>query len=52
MEMVKAIRETGRTPVQRDTFYAPIKVWEELAPSTEAETDSRSGVLEKNLATG
>src|SRR5688500_5755991 len=25
-EMVKAIRETGRTPVQRNTFYEPIKV--------------------------
>jgi aminodeoxyfutalosine synthase len=27
-EMVKAIRETGRTPVQRDTFYRPVKVWD------------------------
>ena len=27
-EMIKAIRETGRTPVQRDTFYEPVKVWE------------------------
>jgi aminodeoxyfutalosine synthase len=27
-EMVKAIRETGRTPVQRDTFYQPIREWE------------------------
>jgi aminodeoxyfutalosine synthase len=27
-EMLKAIRETGRTPVQRNTFYEPIKVWE------------------------
>jgi aminodeoxyfutalosine synthase len=27
-EMIKAIRETGRVPVQRDTFYQPIKVWE------------------------
>jgi aminodeoxyfutalosine synthase len=27
VEMVKAIRETGRTPVQRDTFYRPVKVW-------------------------
>jgi 2-iminoacetate synthase ThiH len=24
---VKAIREAGRTPVQRDTFYEPIKVF-------------------------
>ncbi|HWD92753.1 MAG TPA: radical SAM protein [Verrucomicrobiae bacterium] len=28
-EMVKAIREAGRTPVQRDTFYQPIRVLEE-----------------------
>lgn len=27
--MLKAIREAGRTPVQRNTFYEPIKVWEE-----------------------
>jgi aminodeoxyfutalosine synthase len=27
-ELVKAIREAGRTPVQRDTFYQPIKVWD------------------------
>jgi aminodeoxyfutalosine synthase len=25
-EMIKAIRETGRTPVQRNTFYEPIEV--------------------------
>src|SRR5882672_1032303 len=25
-DMIKAIRETGRTPVQRNTFYEPIKV--------------------------
>ncbi len=25
-EMVKAIREAGRTPVQRNTFYEPINV--------------------------
>ncbi len=32
--MVKAIRETGRVPVQRDTFYQPIKVWGDAAPAT------------------
>ncbi len=26
-ELVKAIREAGRTAVQRDTFYDPVKVW-------------------------
>src|SRR5215469_11471531 len=30
-EMVKAIREAGRTPVQRNTFYEPIKVWDGAA---------------------
>jgi len=26
-EMVKAIREVGRVPVQRNTFYEPVKEW-------------------------
>ncbi len=25
-EMIKAIREAGRTPVQRNTFYEPIRI--------------------------
>jgi aminodeoxyfutalosine synthase len=50
-EMVKAIREAGRTPVQRNTFYEPIKVWND-APLTEAEPPAgKSKVLEDNLAT-
>jgi len=24
-ELIKAIRETGREPVQRDTFYQPVQ---------------------------
>ncbi len=49
--LVKAIREAGRTPVQRNTFYEPIKVWEPL-PETNAETlAGKSKVLEQNLAT-
>jgi len=32
-EMLKAIREAGRTPVQRNTFYEPIKVWESASTS-------------------
>jgi aminodeoxyfutalosine synthase len=28
-EMVRAIRETGRVPVQRNTFYEPVKVFSE-----------------------
>jgi aminodeoxyfutalosine synthase len=52
--MLKAIREAGRTPVQRNTFYEPIKVLEPLqvATGTEAaENSTRSKVLEDNLAT-
>ena len=30
-EMLKAIREAGRVPVQRDTFYEPVKEWPETA---------------------
>ncbi|HEV2211273.1 MAG TPA: aminofutalosine synthase MqnE [Verrucomicrobiae bacterium] len=33
-EMVKAIRETGRTPVQRNTFYEAIKEWDSAPIST------------------
>ena len=34
--LVKAIREAGLVPVQRNTFYEPIKVWDE-SPSSSAE---------------
>jgi aminodeoxyfutalosine synthase len=52
-EMIKAIREAGRTPVQRNTFYEPIKV---LADANQANGDApensvRSKMLEDNLAT-
>ena len=30
-EMIKAIREAGRGPAQRDTFYRPIREWPEEA---------------------
>jgi aminodeoxyfutalosine synthase len=51
-EMLKAIREAGRTPVQRNTFYEPIKVWEGASKAGEAEPPSgKSKVLEGNLAT-
>jgi len=52
-DMIKAIREAGRAPVQRNTFYEPIKVLAEGAPSpNEAEPPSgKSKVLEDNLAT-
>ncbi len=51
-DMVKAIRETGFTPVQRNTFYEPIKI---LADGQQAgplgENPAHSKVLEDNLAT-
>lgn len=52
-DLVKAIRETGRTPVQRNTFYEPIKVWEasQSATATSDKAGQHSAVLEKNLAT-
>jgi len=56
-EMVKAIRETGRTPVQRNTFYEPIKVWESTPAASEAlaagdqSPANKSKLLEDNLAT-
>jgi hypothetical protein len=53
--MIKAILPQcwdGRPPVQRNTFYEPIKVWESTPPATEAEpAASKSKVLEDNLAT-
>ena len=51
-EMIKAIREAGCTPVQRNTFYEPIKVWDDSAPMTGPDNEpGRSKVLEDNLAT-
>jgi aminodeoxyfutalosine synthase len=50
-EMIKAIREAGRTPVQRNTFYEPIKILENLSAPDATENSARSKVLEENLAT-
>jgi aminodeoxyfutalosine synthase len=50
-EMIKAIREAGRTPVQRNTFYEPIKILENTPPAEPVENPARSKVLEDNLAT-
>jgi hypothetical protein len=50
--MVKVIREAGRTPVQRNTFYEPIKVLESLqAGPGDASNSGKSKMLEGNLAT-
>jgi aminodeoxyfutalosine synthase len=50
-DMVKAIREAGRSPVQRNTFYEPIKVWDAPTPAEAEHGDEKSPVLEGNLAT-
>jgi aminodeoxyfutalosine synthase len=50
-QMIKAIREAGCTPVQRNTFYEPIKVWDMTALAPTEPGDQRSKVLEDNLAT-
>ena len=52
--MIKAIREAGRTPVQRNTFYEPIKVLADGPRPTANEVEPATGkskVLEDNLAT-
>ena len=49
-EMVKAILETGRVPVQRNTFYEPMKVWESTTNAIEP-SQIKSQVLKDNLAT-
>ncbi len=50
-DMLKAIREAGRTPVQRNTFYEPIKILENSTAVEAKENDAHSKVLEENLAT-
>jgi aminodeoxyfutalosine synthase len=55
-EMIKAIREAGLIPVQRNTFYEPIKVLADnqslQAATIETEPpQNKSKVLEDNLAT-
>jgi aminodeoxyfutalosine synthase len=50
-QMIKAIREAGCTPVQRNTFYEPIKIWVTPSPLSAEPSDQHSKVLEDNLAT-
>ena len=51
-DMIKAIREVGRTPVQRNSFYEPIRVLENAPAAAEVpENAGHSKVLEDNLAT-
>ena len=50
-EMVKAIREASRVPVQRNTFYEPIRVLEGTGNPDTPSNAGNSPLLEKNLAT-
>jgi aminodeoxyfutalosine synthase len=50
-DMIKAIRETGRIPVQRDTFYRPIKIWDAPpAAAGPAPAAEPAKILQDNLA--
>mgnify|MGYP003311512980 CR=1 FL=1 len=48
--LVKAIREAGRVPVQRNTFYEPVREWTGETPETPDDSIPGSA-LEDNLAT-
>ena len=50
-DMIKAIREARRTPVQRNTFYEPIRIIPDTFPAQAAESAAHSKVLDDNLAT-
>ena len=49
-ELVKAIREAGFTPVQRNSFYEPIKIWPDANPVS-ANGPGRPEIPRDNLAT-
>ncbi|EEF62283.1 aminofutalosine synthase MqnE [Pedosphaera parvula] len=49
--LVKVIREAGRVPVQRNTFYEPIKIWDAPTQNEISAGANRSKVLDDNLAT-
>jgi aminodeoxyfutalosine synthase len=49
--MLKAIREAGRQPVQRNTFYEAVKEWDTTPNGDGGTQDNSSRVLEHNLAT-
>jgi aminodeoxyfutalosine synthase len=50
-EMIKLIREAGRTPIQRNTFYEPLKQWDGPQTGVPETNGEKSVLLEKNLAT-
>ena len=50
-ELVKAIREAGRIPVQRNSFYEALKIWEPASTTDTPQSGTSSKILEENLAT-
>ena len=48
--LVKAIRETGRAPVQRNTFYESVREWTDDTPDAPSDS-ARANILDDNLAT-
>jgi len=50
-EMIKAIREAGRIPVQRNTFYEPLKCDRTGLEPDPGQQEPLSKLLERNLAT-
>jgi len=48
--LVKAIREAGRTPVQRNTFYEPVREWTGDTPAA-SDDSAPPAILDDNLAT-
>ena len=49
--MVQSIREAGRIPVQRNTFYEPLQEWENTSEKSLPLPKSSEKVLADNLAT-
>ena len=49
-DMIKAIREAGRIPVQRNTFYEPIKVLPDLIAVDRRGDGASADDLQENLA--
>jgi len=49
--LVKSIRQTGRIPVQRDTFYKQIKVWDQNPAQADDAPARNPRLLKDNLAT-
>jgi aminodeoxyfutalosine synthase len=49
--MIKAIREAGREPVQRNTFYEPLKVWPTPGSAEVTAGAPPTNMLQRNLAT-